>query len=209
MTARGTVPVLPNSRLHRLLLAAGLAGAVLFPVVFLLDGAVRPGYDSLTEPISDLATGPGAGVQIANFITYGALAALSSIGWRTSLVPGAASAAYPVLRLITGLALIATGIFHRGVSHDIVAYTSLIATVTGLFVLARRLHREPGWRGWAPYAVATAILMMSLLAVFGSLVRYHEGGVFEKLATIAGVLFTVLLTARVLTRQSRITATGH
>ena len=205
MSVRRRTLVTPNSGAHRLLLGAGLVGAVLFPVVYLIDGALRPGYDSLAEPISDLALGAGGGIQIANFITYGVLTALSAVGWRASLVPGRAAIAYPVLKLITGLALIANGIFHQGTGHNVASYTSLIATVAGLFVLARRLHHEPGWRGWASYAVISAILMMGFLATFGTLVPHHEGGVFEKLATATAMFFTVLLTARVLTHQSRIT----
>jgi hypothetical membrane protein len=192
-----------NSVAHRLLLGAGLIGAVLFPVVFLVDGAVRPAYNSLTQPISDLAIGPAPGVQIANFILYGVLTAASAIGWRASLAPGAASIAYPVLRAVTGLALIATGILHQGTSHNIVAYTSLFSTVAALFVIAWRLRREPHWRGWALYAVISAIVMMGFLAIFGIEIPHHQGGAFEKLATITAAVFSALLAARVLANRGR------
>jgi hypothetical membrane protein len=195
--------VVPGSIAHRLLLGAGLVGAVLFPVVFLVDGALRPGYNSLTQPISDLALGPAPGVQIANFIVYGVLTGASAIGWRASLAPGAASIAYPALKLVTGLALIATGILHQGTGHNIVAYTSLFSTVAALFVIAWRLRREPHWRGWALYAVTSAIVMMGSLAIFGVEIPHHQGGAFEKLATITAALFSALLAARVLSNRSQ------
>ncbi|MGI8690018.1 MAG: DUF998 domain-containing protein [Thermomicrobiales bacterium] len=194
-----------SSRASRLLLGAGLVGAVLFPVIYLLDGALRPGYDTLTEPISALALGPAAWVQIGNFILYGTLIALSAIGWRAALTPGPAAVWYPATRALSGFALIATGIFHAGPIHNMVSYTSLIATVAGLFILARRLHREPDWRGWATVAVGTAVLEMGFLATFGFLNSHTGGGgVFEKLATITVAAFIIALTARVLARHGRI-----
>ena len=39
---RRRVRVTPGSRVHRLLLAAALAGSVLFNATFLIDGALRP-----------------------------------------------------------------------------------------------------------------------------------------------------------------------
>ena len=193
----------------RAFLGAGLVGAVLFPATFLIYGAFRPGYNPWSQPISDLALGTGGQIQIANFITYGILTALSAFGWRARLVPGQAAGAYPMLKFITGLALIATGIFHQGMMHNVVSCTSLTATVSGMFVIARRLHQEPGWRGWATYAGISAVLMMGFLAVFGRLTSHGSGGFLEKLATLTGVLFTILLTCRVLSRGGLVATDGQ
>ncbi len=190
----------PGSGIHRILLGAGLLGAVLFPVTYVADGALRPGYNALAQPISDLAIGPGAAIPIANFMAYGALILLSGLGWRSSLDPGRAAWAYPALKLVTGAALIATGFYHQGSIHNAVSYASLIATVAGMLVLALRFRRAPQWRGWAAYAVLSAVTMMALLSVYGSLVAHGSGGIFEKLATMTGSLFTVLVTVRVLAR---------
>ena len=90
-----------------------------------------------------MPSGP-ATKQIANFITYGIQTALSAFGWRASLVPGRAACAFPTLKFLTGLAPVDTGIFHQGMMRNVVSYTSLIAAATWLFVIARRLHQEPG-----------------------------------------------------------------
>ncbi|MDQ2786204.1 MAG: DUF998 domain-containing protein [Chloroflexota bacterium] len=209
-TPAGTIPTARSdaatiSLASRLLLGAGLVGAVLFPVIYLLDGALRPGYNTLAEPISALALGPAAWVQISNFIIYGILIVVSAIGWRAALTPGPAAVWYPASRVLSGFALIATGIFHAGLIHNAVSYTSLIATVVGLFVLARRLHREPGWRGWDLAAVGTAVLEMGFLAAFGRLSSHGGGGGgFEKLATITVAAFIIVFTARVLARHGRL-----
>lgn len=184
-------------------LILGLIGAVLFPAACLLDGALRPGYRTLVDPISALAIGPGGWAQIADFILYGVLMIISAYGWRRVLVRGPVAVLYPSARILSGLALIATGIVHQGPIHNVVSYLSLIATVAGLFILAARLHRSPGWRGWASTAMVTAVLEMGLLAAFGRLTTPSGGGgVFEKLATIIVAAFIVALTARVLKRDS-------
>ncbi|HEV7167892.1 MAG TPA: hypothetical protein VGN49_07985 [Micrococcaceae bacterium] len=140
-----------------------------------------------------MPSGP-ATKQIANFITYGILTALSAFGSRASLVPGRAACAFPALKFLTGLALVATGTFHQGMMHNVVSYTSLIAAVTGLFVIARWLHQEPGWRGWASYGVISAVIQ-------GIPRRFRQpdiprgGGFLEKLATLTGVLLTICLPA--------------
>lgn len=49
-----------------------LAGAVLFVVVLLLDGATRPRYDPRRHPVSALALGSRGWLQTANFFVLGA-----------------------------------------------------------------------------------------------------------------------------------------
>lgn len=183
----------------------GVIGAVLFPAVYLVDGVLRPGYRTLVDPISALAIGPGGGVQVGDFVLYGVLLIISAYGWRKVLVHGPAAVLYPVARIVSGLALIATGIVHAGPVHNAVSSLSLIATVAGLFILAARLHRSSGWRAWASAAIVTAVLEMGLLAAFGRLTTpAGGGGVFEKLATVVVAAFIVAITARVLRRNVRL-----
>src|SRR5438477_12411488 len=85
-TARPAAPVLdqtpghgllgtvtPNSRTHWTLLIAGLVGSVVFNLVYLVDGLLRAGYDSIRYPMSALSLGPGGWVQVANFVGFGIL----------------------------------------------------------------------------------------------------------------------------------------
>ena len=67
------------------LLYAGLVGPLLFIVVFLIEGATRPGYNPWTMFVSQLATGPGAWVQIANFLVFGFLALCFAAGLRWAI----------------------------------------------------------------------------------------------------------------------------
>lgn len=64
-------------------------------------------------------------------------------------------------------------------------------------MLARRLLREPVWRGWGTAAVLAAVAMADFLATFGVLIS-HGGpaGVFEKLASLTPTVFGIALTVR-------------
>ena len=81
----------------------GTAGAWLFVLVFLADGATRPGYDQVRQPVSALALGPRGRVQTANFLVCGLLI----IAGAFALAPLLLTAAVGVF----GLALVASGLF--------------------------------------------------------------------------------------------------
>ncbi|MGH2441538.1 MAG: DUF998 domain-containing protein [Chloroflexota bacterium] len=215
--------ITPSSPAHRLLLAAGLLGSVLFTASYMLDGALRPGYDSLRQPISALSLGPGGWVQITSFMVFGALTCCSAIGWRATMSTGIGVTWYPRLKVLAGVALITAGIFSQDPSlgfphgvaspanptlhaqiHNLATLVSLTATIAGFLVLARRFVHEPKWHGWAAYAVLTAALMVILLAAFGSVNPGGPGGMFEKLATIAALLFNVALVSRLLSHDARV-----
>ncbi len=184
------VSVVGNSPAHRWLLAAGLAGSVLFNATYLIDGALRHGYGTLRQPMSALSLGPGGWVQVTNFIVFGVLTCVSALGWRATLMPGPGSVWYPRLRIITGLTLIIAGVFSQdpglgfppGVAapavssthaqvHNLAAVVSLGATIAGMFVLAHRFRRESDWRRWSFYAALSGGLMVVFLAAF----RGHDG----------------------------------
>jgi hypothetical protein len=213
--------VAPNSRLHRGLLLLGLVGSVVFTLTWFLDGLLRPGYDSVAQPISALSLGPGGWVQAANFALFGAIGVVAAFAWRPTLAGGFGAVWYPRLRVLAGVAMIGAAIFAQDPGHgypvdvpalgtpsghaelhNLVSFVSLTLTVTELVILARRLHREPRWRGWAPVAALAAVAMMGFLAAFGVLMAQDgPGGIFEKLASLTPSLFGIALTARLLTRD--------
>lgn len=62
----------------------GALGAVLFVVVFVLDGMTRPGYSPSRHTVSALALGPRGWLQRANFVVCGAAITGSAITLLTS-----------------------------------------------------------------------------------------------------------------------------
>lgn len=152
----------------------------------------------------------------------------TAVGWRVTLFPGVGARWYPRLKVVAGLALICAGVFSQDPGlgfpsgmvtpahatlhaqiHNVATFVSLTATVAGFVVLARRFASEPRWRGWATYAVLTAVLIVVFLAALGSLMNGGgPAGMFEKLATITAMLFNIALVSRLLRHDARISSSG-
>ena len=218
MTSPTKLLITPNSALHRVLLSCGIIGSLLFNAVYLIAGAVRPGYDPWRQPMSALSLGDGGWVQMANFIIFGLLIICFAIGLRVSLASGVAATWGPILQVMVALGLILAGIFSQdpapgyppgvallatptthAVIHLFATFLALGTRVIWCFVIARRFAIEPRWRGWATYSVVTGIMMVVFLATFGmEMANNGPAGLFEKLASIATSLLTFLLAARLL-----------
>src|SRR5690606_4998179 len=69
-----------NERGEHMAYWTGALGAVLFVLVFLVDGATRPGYSPTRHTVSALALGPRGWLQRASFVLCGA-AITGSAAW--------------------------------------------------------------------------------------------------------------------------------
>ena len=191
----------PSPAAIKRLLALGVAGSLLFTVVYLNEGGARPGYDAWRQPISALSLGPGGWVQGANFILFGLLIGISTIGYRAALAPGLGATAIPVLRVLAALGLIADGLFSQdpangypvGIAaplsptlhetiHQIAAIVAITALAASSVVFAARFVRESRWRAWAPFAVLAGMLTIVFIAAFGASITHNPAGLLERLA---------------------------
>src|ERR1035437_2088191 len=68
-----------NSKTKALLLCGAIA-CPLFIIIVLIEGAVRPDYNSLLHPLSSLSIGDTGWTQILNFIFTGILLVIFSLG---------------------------------------------------------------------------------------------------------------------------------
>src|SRR5215472_15835618 len=62
---------IPVPRRLLLWLSYGVAGTLLFPIIYLVEGVTRPGYIAWQQAISTLILGPGGWIQQADFILCG------------------------------------------------------------------------------------------------------------------------------------------
>jgi Protein of unknown function (DUF998) len=85
MTTRG------GDRLTRWLLAGGVVGPLSFIVVFLIEGAIRPGYSVWRNNVSELALSDQGWEQIANLLVCGTLCIGFAVGLRRTWRRGRAS----------------------------------------------------------------------------------------------------------------------
>lgn len=209
----------------RWLLAGGVIGPVLFVLVFLVEGATRPGYSAWRNFVSQLSLSDQGWEQIANFLICGALCLGFALGLRRVLHSGRGATWGPILLGIFGLSLISAGIFVTGPAlgyppgapiasqesphaaihglSGLVAFTTLPAAC---FVLARRFAGNPAWRGWAAYSVVTGVIVL-LSFVFSNLTAVLDQigtlpnaptGLFQRIGIIAGWVWIAALAWRLL-----------
>lgn len=176
-----------SSRTTRYLLAGGLA-APLFVLVTLVDGAVRPGYQSMHRYASELSLGEFGWIQIANFIVTGVALCGFAFGLRRAMhaedldahrrPSGRGSPMAPILAGVCGVGLLVAGTFSMDpspgfpVGSTVPAHPTLHGQVHGYapmavflslaaltFVLARRFATEPAPRPWMWCSIAAGILV--------------------------------------------------
>src|ERR1700694_3143418 len=85
------------SSVTRYLIACGAIGPLLFIIVFLIEGATRPGYNAWHHYVSSLDTSDQGWMQIANFLVCGLLTLCFAVGLRQVLRTGQSSVWGPIL----------------------------------------------------------------------------------------------------------------
>jgi hypothetical protein len=211
----------------RWLLAAGVAGPILFFGTALVEGATRRGYDPVRQFVSLLSLGDGGWVQVANFIVSGLLFVAFGVGLRRRWTSGPGCRWVPRLLVIVGLGLVASGVFvtdgalgypvgapaglptsaswHAGL-HYLGASIVFIGLPAATFVTARRALWSGG-RGWAWYSVASGALMLGGWLA-GFVIVGPDGisgfaGLLQRIAVLAGWQWVVATALQELGRARR------
>jgi len=196
-----------------LLLACGIAGPLLFILVFMLEGAIRPRYRPWRHFVSLLAHGPRGWVQTASFFVCGALCLCFAVGrWRAS-----EGVAMPALIAVFGAALLASGRFRcdpglgyplgapatwprtasrEGTRHNVAGLVAFVSLAVACFVEAKRADGA-----WMIYSLLAGLLVLVLFVVTGVLAeRDSRGqvsdppiGVAQRLAIVIGWSWLAML----------------
>lgn len=154
--------------------AAGVIGPLVFVGVFLIEGALRPGYDAAADFVSALSLGPRGWVQIASFLLTGACLILFAAWLRATFPSGPSSIAGPLLLGLIGAGLFASGPLvmdpagtpldaatWHGMAHNILGALVFVLMPVAMFVWLRRIRREPRlggfWRTTLFLALVTVV----------------------------------------------------
>jgi hypothetical membrane protein len=154
---------------------AGTVGPVLFFVVVLIEGAVRPGYRPLHDTISELSLGPRGWIQTANFLVFGILFMVFARGVKASLDDSRAARLGATLLLLIGLGVLGCGLFRAepwppssmsptGLLHLVCAVVlvfALLPLATG--VMIRPFVADVRWRSLGPATSLTSFVTLALL----------------------------------------------
>ncbi|MFF0345192.1 DUF998 domain-containing protein [Kribbella sp. NPDC004875] len=184
------------------LLWCGVVGPVLFIVLFLVNDAIKPGYDPVRNAVSEAAIGSGGWLQSTNFIVSGLLIAASSAAitrvvgrWAGALVG------------VTGAGLALAGVFvsdpvpveqvsWHGMIHNVAGTASSAALVITCFVAAR-WRPTSQWR-WYCLAVGVSVPLIFVVALGadGTL------GIWQRLSNLIGWTWLAVVALRALAVMS-------
>lgn len=198
----------------RIAAVAGMAGPLLFGTVlvaltavqydFMLGSGWRPLGDPAGAWPSGLALGPYGWVQALNSVVSGLLLMIFAVGLHRGATGGRGSRGGPILLFVAGMAMALMGFETdpikrttprtlHGWIHDLAFVLFVLALLSTLFFLWRRLRRDPLWQSHARYTLVTGVLAAILLFLPG--VAYY--------LFLAVVLLWIELTALRLLRVIR------
>lgn len=163
----------------QLLLTCGVVGPLLFITVFLIEGALRPGYRPWRHFVSLLALGDRGWIQVANFLVCGSLVLAFALGITRVLD----SVALPVLFALFGAGLIASGLAPTDPAlgyplgsvapaspsraaniHNLAGAFVFLSLIVASFVVAARTAGA-----WRIYSIATGIAIPISFITSGAL----------------------------------------
>jgi len=216
-----------------ILIACGAIGPLLFIIVFLIEGATRPGYSAWHDYVSSLSLGSQGWMQILTFFVCGFLTLGFALGLRRILQGGHGATWGPLLLGAFGLALIAGGLFttdpslgyppgapstptFHGELHVLASLVAFGSLAAASFVLARRFAGDPTWRGWTLYSIVTGIFVVVFYiaaTVAGALdangvIANSPAGLLQRLSIVVGFGWIALFALRLL-GKGRASASTH
>jgi hypothetical membrane protein len=205
----------------RYLILGGVAGPVLFALVAIACGALRPGYSQVTLMISELGETGGSYASLMNvlgFIPSGLLIAAfgASLAYLVPRSPLSLVAATPVA--IFGLGIAAAGVYScdpgcpqrylssEATLHGLVSITAFIAGVLGTALWAYCFRGLPMWRWLWPFSAASSGTALALLLVLNATADSRSPhGVWKRLFLATLFLWCAVVSIRLF----RLTAAGR
>jgi hypothetical membrane protein len=159
----------------------GIIGPISYAVVVIALGFFQPGYNHVTQSMSELGAvdAPNAILMnTAGFALLGLLLIAFAVGLHRSIGKGKGSKIGPALVAVSGAALVMTGIFpcdpgcvdvsDVGVMHSVFAMVAAFAMMLAPLFLSPRLKKDSRWQGYLAYSLVTVVVA----AVFATMMMF-------------------------------------
>lgn len=197
-----------NDSTLRVLAVAGITAPLLFGILLVAAGLLRPGYDHIADYISELGVGANAWVMNTNFLLTGLLLAAFSLGLARALGAGKSARAGSALVGISGSGVFAAGIFScdpgcpsSGASlsqqmHDTVSIIAFVAIMIAPIIVSLGMKRDPLWQGYRLYSIATGVAAIAFFFLFFASTLYV--GALQRLFVATPFLWIGVIALRLL-----------
>lgn len=206
---------------HQLTVWAGILAPILFVGIFTVEGLLRPGYSAFSMYISALSLGSRGWIQIVNFILFGLLLLVFSLGIAVRFPAGKTPRAAIVLLIIIAALILLSGPFVmdpagtlqdrmtlHGTVHGIFGGLVFVLMPISIFTLLRSFRADPKWHnlyGWT-LAIgifdALAVLVFTIASKAPSLVSIFSPwiGLIQRTALIPFMIWLFIFAITVLKR---------
>ncbi|WP_295671639.1 DUF998 domain-containing protein [uncultured Mucilaginibacter sp.] len=189
------------------LLCCGFSG-VLFILIYAVFGFLTPGFNALRNTISSLELVKNGWLQQANFMLYGVLSMLFTIGLSKELIKSANAWYIVLFQLFICAGSIGLAICIHEPLHQICNIIVFISVLVVLFLFAWQFYKTNSWKGWIVYSLVAAFMTMALKAIFMLAVTYHHWpGLFERLIFLPYNLWLFVLIIKLISGR-RLVAAG-
>ncbi|MEU6712284.1 DUF998 domain-containing protein [Nonomuraea sp. NPDC046802] len=205
----------PGSAVTGTLLVCGAAGAPLFVIVLLVEGALRAHYNPLYHSGSHLSLGDRGWIQATAFVVTGLLMIAYAVGVRRAL----RSLPTAVLIAVFGAGLVVSGLFPmdpmqgyppgapqgipagtswRHAVHDVAALPVFLGLTAACLAAAVRLR---GW--WRAYSAVTGVAVLALFAGYGQAFASDapNAGLIQRVLIVTGWTWLTLLAVHLIRRS--------
>jgi hypothetical membrane protein len=198
--------------IRRSLAIAGAAGAIAFPLLVIVGGALYDGYSHMNQAISELggANAPYAWLQSLNFVMLG-LTTIALAGAIAIVFPGARRATL-LVACFGLLSCIANAVFPCdagcagrttiGFLHNLTGVVGFVSAIAGMLLLSRHWRRTSRWSAHARTTVVLAGIAVAALAAFlpMAVLDAPGAGVAQRIF-VGALLLWLFLTALRLSRE--------
>ncbi len=200
--------------------AAGLAGPVAFTGAWIVSSLRQtrrgPGGLQLSGLAAPDARDPW--IMLAGFLVLGGCTVAFGAALREALGQHTTGGAGPGPALIqaAGLLTIAAGLLRRdhmlltaagsswhNSAHDAISALVYVDLVIAQLALARRFRRDPGWRSWHPWLVASAAATGVLLIAYTADVTEPAAAVLQRVAVTVPQAAIAAIAVRLMWRPPR------
>jgi hypothetical membrane protein len=185
-----------------------MAAPFIFGITVLVVGYMTPGYNPVTQVMSELGIPGEPYAAVMNVMAFGlvgillmgfAYAVYRAFRARWQVAAGSAMVAG------AGLSFFAMAFFHcdqgcmgatpAGSLHLLFGLVAVVAALVAALTLSAVMRQEPGWGGTWQYSLVTAILVIAILPVFLSL--QDLAGLLQRIMVGIIFLWTEVLAIRI------------
>ena len=192
--------------LFQILAICGMVSPVLYTLMWILGGILRPDYNHIRDDVSSLiAVGaPRKRFFDVFIITSSILLFVFYLGSHWGINNGQGSFIGPFLFMVSGFLGVLVALFFpldaggeiitvRGKMHLTLVVTSGLLTISGMVALWFRLEAVERWSAFANYSLISAIVSLILIIVSGIFIKSRFRGLLERFGVTPFQLYYFIL----------------